>query len=101
MLLSSHKKNLQFNGRHIFWKPATLMPKNIHEENSTQEYQFWNLKSFSKLSITTENYILTKSENHIPPNSPNQPLPAKNTEFIFDLRDEEHIQQEREEGAFF
>ncbi|XP_034678880.1 uncharacterized protein LOC117909087 [Vitis riparia] len=61
-------------------------PKNdIQGENSTQEYQFWDLESFSESPITTE--------NHIPPESFNQP------ESIVDLWDKEHIQEETEEGA--
>ncbi|RVW37306.1 Retrovirus-related Pol polyprotein from transposon RE2 [Vitis vinifera] len=58
---------------------------NIEGENSTQEYQFWDLKSFSESPITTE--------NHIPPESFNQP------ESIVDLWDKEHIQEETEERA--
>ncbi|KAL6322028.1 hypothetical protein AAG906_003171 [Vitis piasezkii] len=54
-------------------------------ENSTQEYQFWDLESFNESPITTE--------NHIPPESFNQP------ESIVDLWDKEHIQEETEEGA--
>ncbi|RVW68334.1 hypothetical protein CK203_064538 [Vitis vinifera] len=54
-------------------------------ENSTQEYQFWDLESFSESPITTE--------NHIPPESFNQP------ESIVDLWDKEHLQEETEEGA--
>ncbi|RVW57066.1 Retrovirus-related Pol polyprotein from transposon TNT 1-94 [Vitis vinifera] len=54
-------------------------------ENSTQEYQFWDLESFSESPITTE--------NHIPPESFNQP------ESIVDLWDKEHIQEETEERA--
>ncbi|RVW99246.1 Retrovirus-related Pol polyprotein from transposon TNT 1-94 [Vitis vinifera] len=54
-------------------------------ENSTQEYQFWDLESFSESPITTE--------NHIPPESFNQP------ESIVDLWDKDHIQEETEEGA--
>ncbi|RVW55393.1 Retrovirus-related Pol polyprotein from transposon RE1 [Vitis vinifera] len=52
-------------------------------ENSTQEYQFWDLESFNESPITTE--------NHIPPESFNQP------ESIVDLWDKEHIQEETEE----
>ncbi|RVX01050.1 Retrovirus-related Pol polyprotein from transposon TNT 1-94 [Vitis vinifera] len=54
-------------------------------ENSTQEYQFWDLESFSESPITTE--------NHIPSESFNQP------ESIVDLWDKEHIQEETEERA--
>ncbi|RVW16161.1 Retrovirus-related Pol polyprotein from transposon RE2 [Vitis vinifera] len=49
------------------------------------EYQFWDLESFSESPITTE--------NHIPPESFNQP------ESIVDLWDKEHIQEETEERA--
>ncbi|RVW94806.1 Retrovirus-related Pol polyprotein from transposon RE1 [Vitis vinifera] len=54
-------------------------------ENSTQEYQFWDLESFSESPITIE--------NHIPPEPFNQP------ESIVDLWDKEHIQEETEERA--
>ncbi|RVW59074.1 Retrovirus-related Pol polyprotein from transposon TNT 1-94 [Vitis vinifera] len=55
-------------------------------ENSTQEYQFWDLESFSESPITTE--------NHIPPESFNQ------TESIVDLWDKEHIQEETRKEHF-
>ena len=54
-------------------------------ENSTQEYQFWNLESLSESPITTKNKVSIESCN--------QP------EFIVDLWDNEHIQEEMEEGA--
>ncbi|KAA8535471.1 hypothetical protein F0562_030474 [Nyssa sinensis] len=50
---------------------------------------FWHPASFSESPITTE--------NHIPPESFNQPW--YQPEFIVDLRDNEHIQEETEEGA--
>ncbi|RVW73427.1 Retrovirus-related Pol polyprotein from transposon TNT 1-94 [Vitis vinifera] len=69
-----------------FFETQPYYPKNdIQGENSTQEYQFWNLESFSESPITTE--------NHIPPESFNQP------ESIVDLWDKEHIQEETEERA--
>ncbi|RVX04964.1 Retrovirus-related Pol polyprotein from transposon TNT 1-94 [Vitis vinifera] len=69
-----------------FFETQPYYPKNdIQWENSTQEYQFWDLESFSESPITTE--------NHIPPESFNQP------EFIVDLWDKEHIQEETEERA--
>ncbi|WJZ93160.1 hypothetical protein VitviT2T_012120 [Vitis vinifera] len=69
-----------------FFETQPYYPKNdIQGENSTQEYQFWDLESFSESPITTE--------NHIPPESFNQP------ESIVDLWDKEHIQEETEEGA--
>ncbi|RVW61892.1 Retrovirus-related Pol polyprotein from transposon TNT 1-94 [Vitis vinifera] len=69
-----------------FFETQPYYPKNdIQGENSTQEYQFWDLESFSESPITTE--------NHIPPESFNQP------EFIVDLWDKEHIQEETEERA--
>ncbi|RVW56043.1 Retrovirus-related Pol polyprotein from transposon TNT 1-94 [Vitis vinifera] len=67
-----------------FFETQPYYPKNdIQGENSTQEYQFWDLESFSESPITTE--------NHIPPESFNQP------ESIVDLWDKEHIQEETEE----
>ncbi|RVW71473.1 Retrovirus-related Pol polyprotein from transposon TNT 1-94 [Vitis vinifera] len=69
-----------------FFETQPYYPKNdIQGENSTQEYQFWDLESFSESPITTE--------NHIPPESFNQP------ESIVDLWDKEHIQEETEKGA--
>lgn len=69
-----------------FFETQPYYPKNdIQGENSTQEYQFWDLESFSESPITTE--------NHIPPKSFNQP------ESIVDLWDKEHIQEETEERA--
>ncbi|RVW23954.1 Retrovirus-related Pol polyprotein from transposon TNT 1-94 [Vitis vinifera] len=69
-----------------FFETQPYYPKNdIQEENSTQEYQFWDLESFSESPITTE--------NHIPLESFNQP------ESIVDLWDKEHIQEETEEEA--
>ncbi|RVW33868.1 Retrovirus-related Pol polyprotein from transposon TNT 1-94 [Vitis vinifera] len=69
-----------------FFETQPYYPKNdIQGENSTQEYQFWDLESFSESPITTE--------NHIPPESFNQP------ESIVDLWDKEHIQEETEERA--
>ena len=69
-----------------FFETQPYYPKiDIQGENSTQEYQLWNLESFSESSITTK--------NHVPIESCNQP------EFIVDLRDKEHIQEETEEGA--
>ncbi|KAL6316992.1 hypothetical protein AAG906_026686 [Vitis piasezkii] len=69
-----------------FFETQPYYPKNdIQGENSTQEYQFWDLESFNESPITTE--------NHIPPESFNQP------ESIVDLWDKEHIQEETEEGA--
>ncbi|RVW87157.1 Retrovirus-related Pol polyprotein from transposon TNT 1-94 [Vitis vinifera] len=69
-----------------FFETQSYYPKNdIQGENSTQEYQFWDLESFSESPITTE--------NHIPPESFNQP------ESIVDLWDKEHIQEETEERA--
>ncbi|RVW63053.1 Retrovirus-related Pol polyprotein from transposon TNT 1-94 [Vitis vinifera] len=69
-----------------FFETQPYYPKNdIQGENSTQEYQFWDLESFSESPITTE--------NHIPPESFNQP------ESIVDLWDKEHIQEEMEERA--
>ncbi|RVW57690.1 Retrovirus-related Pol polyprotein from transposon TNT 1-94 [Vitis vinifera] len=51
-----------------FFETQPYYPKNdIQGENSTQEYQFWDLESFSESPITTE--------NHIPPESFNQPSP--------------------------
>ena len=50
-----------------------------------------DLESFSEPSIPTK--------NHTPPESFNQSLPAENSEFIVDLRDNEYIQEETEEGA--
>ncbi|KAL6315942.1 hypothetical protein AAG906_013776 [Vitis piasezkii] len=75
----------------LFWGQAVLTAAYLinrmssRGENSTQEYQFWDLESFSESPITTE--------NHIPPESFNQP------ESIVDLWDKEHIQEETEEGA--
>ncbi|RVX04713.1 Retrovirus-related Pol polyprotein from transposon TNT 1-94 [Vitis vinifera] len=79
-----------------FFETQPYYPKNdIQGENSTQEYQFWDLESFSESPITTENHIPPESpittENHIPPESFNQP------ESIVDLWDKEHIQEETEE----
>ncbi|RVW70809.1 Retrovirus-related Pol polyprotein from transposon TNT 1-94 [Vitis vinifera] len=69
-----------------FFETQPYYPKNdIQGENSTQEYQFWDLESFSESPITTE--------NHIPPESFNQP------ESIVDLWDKEHIHEETEERA--
>ncbi|RVW64572.1 Retrovirus-related Pol polyprotein from transposon TNT 1-94 [Vitis vinifera] len=69
-----------------FFETQPYYPKNdIQGENSTEEYQFWDLESFSESPITTE--------NHIPPESFNQP------ESIVDLWDKEHIQEETEERA--
>ncbi|RVW71043.1 Retrovirus-related Pol polyprotein from transposon RE1 [Vitis vinifera] len=69
-----------------FFETQPYYPKNdIQGENSTQEYQFWDLELFSESPITTG--------NHIPPESFNQP------ESIVDLWDKEHIQEETEEGA--
>ncbi|RVW83799.1 Retrovirus-related Pol polyprotein from transposon TNT 1-94 [Vitis vinifera] len=69
-----------------FFETQPYYPKNdIQGENSTQEYQFWDLESFSESPITTE--------NHIPPELFNQP------ESIVDLWDKEHIQEETEERA--
>nr|CAN65095.1 hypothetical protein VITISV_011639 [Vitis vinifera] len=69
-----------------FFETQPYYPKNdIQGENSTQEYQFWDLESFNESPITTE--------NHIPPESFNQP------ESIVDLWDKEHIQEEMEEEA--
>ncbi|RVW88342.1 Retrovirus-related Pol polyprotein from transposon TNT 1-94 [Vitis vinifera] len=69
-----------------FFETQPYYPKNdIQGENSTQEYQFWDLESFSESPITTE--------NHIPPESFNQP------ESIVDLWDKEHIQEETEKRA--
>ncbi|RVW61484.1 Retrovirus-related Pol polyprotein from transposon RE2 [Vitis vinifera] len=69
-----------------FFETQPYYPKNdIQGENSTQEYQFWDLESLSESPITTE--------NHIPPESFNQP------ESIVDLWDKEHIQEEMEERA--
>ncbi|WKA11938.1 hypothetical protein VitviT2T_029385 [Vitis vinifera] len=69
-----------------FFETQPYYPKNdIQGENSTQEYQFWDLESFSESPITTE--------NHIPPESFNQP------ESIVDLWDKKHIQEEIEERA--
>ncbi|RVX13764.1 Retrovirus-related Pol polyprotein from transposon TNT 1-94 [Vitis vinifera] len=69
-----------------FFETQPYYPKNdIQGENSTQEYQFWDLESFSESPITTE--------NHIPSKSFNQP------ESIVDLWDKEHIQEETEERA--
>ncbi|RVW74752.1 Retrovirus-related Pol polyprotein from transposon TNT 1-94 [Vitis vinifera] len=70
-----------------FFETQPYYPKNdIQGENSTQEYQFWDLESFSESPITTE--------NHIPPESFNQP------ESIVDLWDKEHIQEERRKEHF-
>ncbi|KAA8521237.1 hypothetical protein F0562_011926 [Nyssa sinensis] len=74
-------------------------------ENSTQEYQFWNPESFSESPITSENHIPPESfsespittENHIPLELFNQPW--YQPKFIVDLRDNDHIQEEMEEGA--
>ncbi|RVW47126.1 Retrovirus-related Pol polyprotein from transposon RE1 [Vitis vinifera] len=55
----------------LFWGQAVLTAAYLinrmssRGENSTQEYQFWDLESFSESPITTE--------NHIPPESFNQP----------------------------
>ena len=69
-----------------FFETQPYYPKiDIQGENSTQEYQFWNLESFSESPIITINHVPTKSFN--------QP------EFIVDLPDKEHIQEEMEEGA--
>ena len=69
-----------------FFETQPYYPKiDIQGKNSTQEYQFWNLESFSESPITTK--------NHVPKESCNQP------EFIVDLRGKEHIQKETEEGA--
>ena len=51
-----------------FFETQPYYPKNdIQGENSTQEYQFWDLESFSESPITTE--------NHIPPESLISPSP--------------------------
>ncbi|RVW63312.1 Retrovirus-related Pol polyprotein from transposon TNT 1-94 [Vitis vinifera] len=73
--LSEVARSLMFsmNVPKLFWGQAVLtaaylinrMPS--RGENSTQEYQFWDLESFSESPITTE--------NHIPPESFNQPSP--------------------------
>ena len=69
-----------------FFETQPYYPKiDILGENSTQEYQFWNLESLSESPITTKNQVSIKSCN--------QP------EFIIDLWDNEHIQEEMEEGA--
>ena len=69
-----------------FFETQPYYPKiDIQGENSTQEYQFWNLESLSESPITTKNKVSIESCN--------QP------EFIVDLWDNEHIQEEMEEGA--
>ena len=69
-----------------FFETQPYYPKiDIQGENSTQEYQFWNLESLSESHITTKNQVSIESCN--------QP------EFIVDLWDNEHIQEEMEEGA--
>ena len=69
-----------------FFETQPYYPKiDIQGENSTQEYQFWNLESLSESPITTKNQVSIESCN--------QP------EFIVDLWDNEHIQEEMEEGA--
>ncbi|CAL5335650.1 unnamed protein product [Camellia sinensis] len=75
-----------------FFETQSYYPKIVIQgETPTQEYQFWTLESFSEPSITTK--------NPTPPESLNQSLPAENSEFIVDLRDNEPIQEETEEGA--
>ena len=69
-----------------FFETQPYYPKiDIQGENSTQEYQLWNLESLSESPITTKNQVSIESCN--------QP------EFIVDLWDNEHIQEEMEEGA--
>ncbi|GMP56667.1 hypothetical protein CsSME_00021073 [Camellia sinensis var. sinensis] len=75
-----------------FFETQSYYPKIVIQgETPTQEHQFWTLESFSEPSITTK--------NHTPQESFNQSLPAENSEFIVDLRDNEHIQEDTEEGA--
>ncbi|RVW27735.1 Retrovirus-related Pol polyprotein from transposon RE2 [Vitis vinifera] len=62
---------------------SVLLVPNLDWGEFNSEYQFWDLESFSESPITTE--------NHIPPESFNQP------ESIVDLWDKEHIQEETEE----
>ena len=69
-----------------FFETQPYYPKiDIQGENSTQEYQFWNLESLSESPITTKNQVSIESCN--------QP------EFNVDLWDNERIQEEMEEGA--
>ena len=70
-----------------FFETQPYYPKiDIQGENSTQEYQFWNLESLSESPITTKNKVSIESCN--------QP------EFIVDLWDNEHIQEEMRKEHF-